>query len=280
MSLGEHEVRAYLARLGVRHVPDAPLAPTAATLRMLHERHVRTVPFENLDVIDRRRLRYDLRDLYDKVVVRRRGGWCLETNWLFGHLLLRLGYSVDFIGAGVASQGGYKNDLSHLLLLVRAEGAAFFADVGFGHGSYPEALPARPGVHEQATDTYLVEADGTGLVVSRLAGGAWRAMYRCLPEPRHIADFAATTDFHELSPESPFNATPHCARLLPEGWAVLSGDRLELRSDPPRDYTVTGGERRTAVLDWMLYDAPRPRLEPGEPTTDLRNGERCRQSAS
>lgn len=279
-ALDERDVRAYLARLGLR--ADAPVAATAATLRLLHERHLRTVPFENLDVIARRRLRYDLRDLFDKIVVRRRGGWCLETNWLLGHVLSRLGFPVDFVGAGVARRGGFKHDLSHLLLLVRAEGEDYLADVGFGGGGYAEPLPARPGVHEQATGSYLVEADGDRLVVARLAGGGWRPMYRCVPRrPRHIGDFAATSDFHELSPDSPFNATPHCTRLTPDGWAVLSGDRLELRSDRTREYALTDPGRRAAATRWVLNDGPRPPLGREEPgNIEPSQGEPCRQSVS
>ncbi|MFC4584823.1 arylamine N-acetyltransferase family protein [Sphaerisporangium corydalis] len=275
MTLGPRDLRAYLARLGVRPGPDGPVAATAATLRLLHERHLRRVPFENLDVIARRRLSYDLRDLFDKIVVRRRGGWCLETNWLLGHVLTGLGFPVEFIGAGVANRGGFKHDLSHLLLLVRAGNTAHLADVGFGGGGYAEPLPARPGVHEQATGSYLVEADGDRLIVARQNGGAWQAMYRCAPlRPRHITDFAATSDFHELSAESPFNTAPHCTRLTPEGWAVVSGDRLELRSDRTRAYALTDPALRAAVLAWVLHDAPRPPLGREEHSTI----ERARES--
>lgn len=272
------DVDAYLARLGF---VGKRMAATAATLRLVHERHLRTVPFENLDVIARRKLSYDLHDLFDKIVVRRRGGWCLETNWLLGHVLIRLGFSVRFLGAGVATRNGFKDDLSHLMLRVWAGDAVYLADVGFGSGGYPEPLPVRPGVYEQGVGSYSVEADGDRLIVARLADGGWEPLYRCAPQPRHIDDFAATTAFHELSAESPFNSTPHCTRLTPEGWVVLSGDRVVLRSRRTREYTLTNAAQRAAVFDWVLHDAPPPLLERAT-SIDLMpsQGEPCRQSTS
>jgi N-hydroxyarylamine O-acetyltransferase len=263
VTFDDRDVGAYLARIGIPATP--PPEADHATLRRLHEQHLRTVPFENLDVIARRRLDYDLRELFDKIVVRGRGGWCLETNWLLGHILVRIGYSVDFIGAGVATRDGFKHDLSHLLLLVRVGDAAYLADVGFGSGSYAEPLPARPGVHHQALGSYRVTADGHRLVVTRLVDGAWETMYRCVRHPRHIRDFRATTEFHELSAESPFNATRHCTRLTPDGWVLLSGDRLVVRSAHTREYTLTDAERHAAVTDWVLHGAPRPPLDEDEP---------------
>jgi N-hydroxyarylamine O-acetyltransferase len=258
VTLDDRDVEAYLARIGV--TASSPVADHA-TLRLLHERHLRAVPFENLDVITGRRLDYDLRALFDKIVVRRRGGWCLETNWLLGHVLIRIGYRVDFIGAGVATGNGFKHDLSHLLLLVHVDGTGYLVDVGFGSGSYAEPLPARPGVHHQALGSYRVTADGHGLVVARRVDGGWDAMYRCVRHPRHIRDFRATTEFHELRPESPFNGTRHCTRLTPEGWVLLSGDRLVVRSTHTREYTLTDARRYRAVADWVLHGAPRPALD-------------------
>lgn len=254
-------VARYLERLGLAATPPAP---TAEALALLHERHLRAVPFENLDVVARRRLDYRLDSLVDKIVVRRRGGWCLETNWLLGHVLAELGFGVRFVGAGVAARGGFKHDLSHLLLRVRAQGAEYLADVGFGHGGYPRPLPARPGVHHQSTGSYLVEADGERLVVSRLRGDVAEAMYRVVPGDRHIDDFAATTDFHELSPESPFNSVPHCVRLTSDGWALISGDRLTVRGERTQEYPLTDPAHREAALAWVLDGAPRPLIQ-GEP---------------
>jgi N-hydroxyarylamine O-acetyltransferase len=267
VNLDSRAVEAYLARLGV----TAPVAAgTPATLALLHERHLRAVPFENLDVVARRRLDYRLGALYDKIVVRRRGGWCLETNWLLGHVLARLGFGVRFTGAGIAAKGGFKNDLSHLLLTVTARGEEYLADVGFGHGGYARPLPARPGRYKQPTGVYQVEGDGDRLIVSRWVDGVAEPMYRTSPGRRHIGDFAATTDFHELSTESPFNTSVHCVRLTAEGWAIVAGDRLLVRSGrtgQAGQYPLTEPDLRAGALAWVLDDAPCPLIRETVPAT-------------
>ena len=70
---------AYLARIGA----ERPAAPTAEALRGLQVAHVLRVPFEILDIVIGRPISLELPAMYDKIVVRRRGGFCYELNGLF-----------------------------------------------------------------------------------------------------------------------------------------------------------------------------------------------------
>ena len=81
---------AYLDRIGY----SGPTEPTAETLVALHRAHMLAVPFENLDIHLGRRNVLDPEHVFDKVVRRRRGGWCFELNGLFALLLETLGYTV------------------------------------------------------------------------------------------------------------------------------------------------------------------------------------------
>ena len=84
----DHEtVMAYLNRVGV----TAPTVSDAAGLRTLHRAHQRTVPFENLSIHLAEPVSLDERDLIDKIVRRRRGGFCYELNGAFALLLEALG---------------------------------------------------------------------------------------------------------------------------------------------------------------------------------------------
>ena len=74
---------AYLARIGLR----GPCEPTLETLVALHRAHMLSVPFENLDIHLGRPLVLDPAANFEKIVTRRRGGWCYEQNGLFGWVL-------------------------------------------------------------------------------------------------------------------------------------------------------------------------------------------------
>src|SRR5206468_7848795 len=105
----------YLQRINYR----GEQTPTAATLRELHRAHLLTAPFENLDIHLGRPILIDQDVLFDKIVRRRRGGFCYELNGLFALLLRGLGFEVTLLSAGVArANGDFGPDYDHLTLLV------------------------------------------------------------------------------------------------------------------------------------------------------------------
>src|SRR4029079_9045877 len=98
------DIQAYLDRNDYH----GPLDPNAETLRALHVAHLLAVPFENLNIGVGWPIVLDEAALFDKIVVRRRGGFCYELNGLFAALLRGLGFQVTMLSAGVArADGGF-----------------------------------------------------------------------------------------------------------------------------------------------------------------------------
>ena len=64
------------------------------TLAAIQEAHLKAVPYENLDIRYGIPLSLVIPDLYHKIVIKRRGGYCFELNALFRWLLLELGFPV------------------------------------------------------------------------------------------------------------------------------------------------------------------------------------------
>ena len=83
------DVDAYLRRIGATR----PATADAAALRELHERHLATVPFENLDVILGVPIVLEEDRLLAKVIGGR-GGYCYELNTAFAALLRALGFEL------------------------------------------------------------------------------------------------------------------------------------------------------------------------------------------
>jgi N-hydroxyarylamine O-acetyltransferase len=103
-----------------------------ATLEGVVHAHVRTVPFENLDVQFGLSLSTDPAQAFAKLVERRRGGWCYEHNGVLGAALAAIGFPVTRISAGVMREvRGDEAMGSHLALLVECEGLQL-VDAGFG----------------------------------------------------------------------------------------------------------------------------------------------------
>ena len=96
------DVDAYLRRIGYCGSPR----PTIGTLRALHVAHLATVPFENLSIHLGEPIVLDVEALFEKIVTRRRGGFCYELNGLFGAMLQALGFDATMLSAVVIGASG------------------------------------------------------------------------------------------------------------------------------------------------------------------------------
>lgn len=114
----------YLDRLGF----EGSAAPDLDTLRQIQYRHVTTIPFENLDIMDKIPLDLDADALFEKIVLRRRGGICYEQNLLFLGLLEKLGFCVTLLSS---MHPKYMVEFDHIFLMVDLEGERWLTDVGF-----------------------------------------------------------------------------------------------------------------------------------------------------
>jgi N-hydroxyarylamine O-acetyltransferase len=217
------DLTAYLDRIAYR----GSLEPTAATLRALHVAHLQHVPFENLDIHQRRLFGLEPVDLFDKIVTRRRGGFCYELNGLFALLLEQLGFSVTRLAARVANKDGILGpEFDHLTLLVHcpAESGAWLADVGFGD-SFLEPLLFAAAADGAAGYRLETEAEPYW-VAEQNSDGTWTRQYRFDLQPRELHDFAAMCAWQQTSPESSFSARRICTRATPDGRVTLSELRL------------------------------------------------------
>ena len=218
------DVEAYLRRIGY----DGPRDPSASTLRDLQRHHLFRVPFENLDIALGIPIRLDPEALFDKIVTRKRGGFCYELNGLFGELLKALGFNVEMLSAGVhRADGSFSQEFDHMLLKVTLE-EPWIADVGFGDSSL-NPVPMRPAPatrQDEAPEFAIVPANGEWDLVRRHTDGSYVADYRFAEAPRQLRDFAAMCHFHQTSPESHFTQNRVCTKALPNGRMTISGMRL------------------------------------------------------
>lgn len=130
----------YLDRIGYRE----PARPDLATLKGVHKAHAESIPYENLDVQLGRPVTRSAADAFDKIVTRRRGGWCYEMNGLLGWALEEIGFKVTRLaGAVMREASGDEAIGNHLVLLVDLDGP-WIADAGFGDGLI-EPIPLAEG---------------------------------------------------------------------------------------------------------------------------------------
>ena len=110
------EVSTYLARIGFEEQPTTSLD----CLSKLQAAHQHAVPYENLDVFLGHKKVLEVAELYKKMVVEGRGGWCCELNGLFCWLLKEVGFMVRMVSASyyIEEKQKYKEEFDHLALIV------------------------------------------------------------------------------------------------------------------------------------------------------------------
>ena len=234
------DTAAYLQRINYA----GPLEPSAETLRQLHLAHLLSVPFENLSIHRREPIVLDDAALFEKIVRRRRGGFCYELNGMFAALLRALGFNVTMLSAEVANnEGEFGPPFDHMTLLVTLEDR-WLADVGFGDSFREPLLLDERGPQIQGDDAFTIEETGTHLLMSRRQGnGDWQPQYRFTLEPYGFADYDEMCRYHQTSPHSHFTQKRICSRATVDGRVSLSEMRLittrgrereefELSSDP------------------------------------------------
>jgi N-hydroxyarylamine O-acetyltransferase len=209
-------------------------------LRDLHLRHQKAVPFENLSIHLGEEIVLEEKRLLDKVVGRRRGGFCYELNGAFGALLGALGFDVTLLAGRVYGEEGRLGiPYDHLALRVRTvDGGDWLADVGFGaHSHYPLAFGARTEQVDPGGTFRVLEAgpDAAGV---RGVGGRREAedldvirdggpQYRLEVRPRVLGDFVAGAWWNSTSPRSHFTQSLVCSRVTEDGGRItLSGRKL------------------------------------------------------
>ena len=213
---------AYLARLGLAR---AAVAIDLAGLTLLHERHLRSIPFENLSIHLGEPIELDADPLVVKLTVRCRGGFCYELNGAFASLLATLGFDVAMYEARVGPAGsGMRFD--HMCLRVRIDGRDHLADVGFGASFlHPLDLQTRAPQRDPA-GSFRIAPVGTGVPgeFDMIEDGEIR--YRFSTVPRALHDFAGGCLHHTTSPSSHFTQSTTCSIATPYGRVTLSGRTL------------------------------------------------------
>lgn len=239
------DVAAYLSRLGY----DGPTAPNIANLRAMHRAHFYSVPFENLDISMGRTIEVDEAVNFEKVVRRRRGGFCLELTGLFARALRELGYQVDVLGGRVFQpDGNLSEPLSHMTLLVHLE-EPWIVDVGFGGRVAQPLRLVEPAAQVAEGRRHTVANDGDHWFVTVGEPGGERGCYTFTLKPREFDEFHEVCTWLQTSSESRFTSGPIVSLATERGRKTLAGDKLILTDGGQRsELNVASQAHRAAVL--------------------------------
>lgn len=230
---------AYFTRIGY----DGPVRPDVETLNAIIGAHVRSIPFENLDVLLGRPIHLDPERIAKKLVIERRGGYCFEQNSLLMDVLTALGFEVRPLAARVRFQRPreFVAPRTHLFLRVEIDGQSWLADVGVGGLSptsalrlvadEPQETPHEPRriVRVGAWSGFELRAPDARLYHQVYFGNEWHDVCEFTLEEMPLTDRLIANWFTSAHPDSHFRNRLVVARATAEGRLTLSNRELGVR---------------------------------------------------
>jgi len=152
------DLEAYLARMGYTGSREL----TRETLNALVYAHQCSIPFENLSCCDYDEpVVLDIPSLYDKIVNRKRGGYCFELNGIFAAMLRAFGFDAYSTMCRLARTDELR-PVMHRGVVVRLDGKHYFCDVGYGGPMAPFAIELSPERQTFYGETFWVEESVDG----------------------------------------------------------------------------------------------------------------------
>lgn len=220
------------------------------TLTDILQHQIRAIPFENLNIHCGEAMELDLEAIFDQIVRRNRGGWCLQVNHLLYWALTTIGFETTILGGYVYNTFAdkYSNAMIHLLLKVAIDGREYIVDAGFGRsyqmwqplelisGKDQPQVPCIFRLREEEGIWYLDQirreqyiANEEFLNSDLLEMNNYRKIYSFTLEPRTIEDFESVNIYLQESPASVFTSKSFCSLQTPEGVHCLVGFTLTYR---------------------------------------------------
>lgn len=222
-------VKQYLERIGYQG--DLEINPQ--TLHDLHVGHVTHIPFENLDQLQGKTISLDREDLFDKIVLNNRGGYCFEMNGLFSHVLKEIGFNVTDVFARVFRPGFGFSGRSHQVLVVNFDNERWMADVGFGGNGPIAPVKIEEGLEQdQFGRFYRIKSDPVQQFIMEFqVEGIYENVYSFTTEGCYPMDYDIANYFTSTHPNSIFKKVIMCTKPTKDGRVSMFDNNLKIIKD-------------------------------------------------
>jgi len=245
--MSQFKLADYLTRIGFQGMARADLATVTSLMRA----QLQAVPFENLDIQAGKMISIDPDVIAEKLITRRRGGYCYEVNGLFAMALHALQIPYFFIAARPLTHHNVKKPKTHMAVVVEIDGDQWLCDCGYG--GYGLRAPMNLGL----LDTE-VSQDGELFILSRVNDSeiilkshvqdVWEAQYTFDLAPQDWVDFEPANYYSSTHHDSLFVRKLLVVLCTAGGRKILFGHTLKLIENGQQQKLHLTPENRVALL--------------------------------
>lgn len=246
MKADNFELPLYLNRIGFVAKAGADIATVTQMMRC----QLFTVPFENLDVQAGKVVSLVPEDIVDKLVNRKRGGYCFEVNGLFAMALEALGIEYRFVAARPMLYQ-HRRPKTHMAIVLNLKGEEWLCDLGFG--SYGIRAPMQMKRLEvevkQDFDTFMLsKTNGNEYLLKARVDGEWANQFAFDLSPQEWIDFEPANYFSSTHPDALFVKKLLVVLHNSNGRNILFGDTLKTVKNGQSEKRIIAREDRTSIL--------------------------------
>jgi N-hydroxyarylamine O-acetyltransferase len=200
--MDELKIEKYLERIHYSGEVETNLE----TLRKIHQLHPKYIPFENIDSYTGTVPSLEVNDIFKKLVIDSRGGYCYEQNLLLSEVLQYLGFSVK-LQLGRVVWGRQEDSIAaqtHLLLIVDFEGKKYVADCGFGTATLTTPILLDEQEQQQTPNGVFKISHKEETYTLWMWKEQWLPVYRFILEHVEAADLDISNWYLSTHPDSHF----------------------------------------------------------------------------
>ena len=234
------------------------------TLAQLVYCHFTSVPYENLDILNNIPLSLEIPDLYNKIVNRRRGGFCFELNALFNWLLNQIGFKTQNYFARFLLNKTCEIPMKrHRVMKTEIQGVSYIADVGVGNEVPLRPLELSDHIIGQETEIRgvrfrFIKDERIGWLlqyrIPHRDSHEWQDIYGFTEENHYEIDFVQPTFWCQYSPDSPFRVQNWIAIRTKTGKCTIDGNVFRIYDVTEPQIRITERIFEPSELDGILRE--------------------------
>lgn len=223
------ELEKYFERIHFSGAPEL----TMETLKRIHQLHPKYIPFENIDSYTGIVPSLNVDDIFRKLVIESRGGYCYEQNLLLSEVLKKLGFNVK-LQLGRVVWGRQEDSIAaqtHLLLIVDFEEEKYVVDCGFGTATLTAPVLLNEEEQQQTPNGIFKVSHKEETYTLWMWKEQWLPVYRFIPEYVEPIDLDISNWYLSTHPDSHFKNRLILSKVDENARYTYTDHVLNIRSD-------------------------------------------------
>ena len=251
--MNDRERDKYLERIGY----EDEVKPDRECLEKLMECQLCSIPFENLESFEEGKVpSLESSDIYEKIVVRKRGGYCFELNKLFYELLDKLGFRVMPVAVRILWKKEKLPPMLHRATTVTLDDGIYYCDVGYGGPGPKKPVKLEDGIHRERDGEFRITMKPVNtngeVLVERKKDREFFPILRFSLIPALEADFETMNYYCAKAPNVLFTQKRVVSICEPDGSVALTGDVLTIQREDGSIETKISESEETVRM-WMRF---------------------------